>query len=150
MKLLALLILVPTFVGAATNATLFLKGTIPSILSIAVTAETVATSLPLTTSQTATKIATVTERSNNLNGYSVNIVSANLGKLVLNPANYIPYSLTYNNLAVNLSGATGQTFSNSFVSAAAVDKDVKITYTGVSNAVAGDYSDTLTFTITAN
>ncbi len=67
---------------AATTATLLLKGTVPQVLSIAVTAEPVASNLPLATTQSNTKVASVNERSNSNTGYKVTISSANQGKLV--------------------------------------------------------------------
>jgi hypothetical protein len=137
---------------AATTATLQLKGTIAPILSIAIAPETIATSLPLDTSQTNTKIATVTERSNNSNGYSVTIVSTNLGKLVRNATTFVNYTMTYDNQVISLGSPSGSTFSNVFTNAAPVNKDIKISYTALNEnlAVSGDYVDVVTFTITAN
>lgn len=136
---------------AATTATLQLKGTIPQLLSIAATPEPIATALPLETSQSSTKIATVTEQSNSQAGYSVTITSQNLGKLVRSANSFLNYSLTYAGQSVNITTVAGQTFSNSFVNASPQQKDLRISYNGLSNAAAaGDYTDVLTFTITAN
>jgi hypothetical protein len=134
----------------ATTGTLNLKGTVPSILSLEISPETVATALPLDTTQTNTKIASVTERSNNKDGYKVTVTSTNQGKLVLDSENYIPYSLTYDNSPVNL--AETAEFNNSFTNAGPQEKDVKISYTGAEHSarIAGDYTDTITFTIVAN
>ena len=132
---------------AATTGSLLFKGTVPQVLSIAVTTETIATSLPLDTSQTNTKIATVQEKSNSQTGYKVTISSANQGKLVrTGGSEQFAYSMSYNNATLNL------VLTNPASSAASVNKDVRITYTGVPNEqmVAGDYVDTLTFTIAAN
>jgi hypothetical protein len=138
-------------VFSATTAVLNLKGTVAQILEISITPETLATTLPLTQSQSAVKIATVTERSNSHTGYKVQITSLNLGQLKGSNGNdVLPYSLTYNNNAVNLTSATGQTFSYSFTNAAPVDRNVGITYTGSSSLPSGDYVDAVTFTISAN
>ena len=152
MKKLWGLLLFPAISFGATTATLVIKGTIPSILSIDVAAEPIATSLPLTTAQTNTKIATVTERCNSASGYSVSIVSTNLGKLVRNPTNFVNYTLTYNNQSVNLTSANGTTFTNVFTNAAPINKDLNISYSAANenNIVSGDYTDNITFTITAN
>jgi hypothetical protein len=67
---------------AATTGTLLLKGQVGQVLSILVTPETIAATLPLNVSQTDTKVATVNEISNSSTGYKVTISSANLGKLI--------------------------------------------------------------------
>jgi len=132
----------------ATTGMLFLKGTVPSILSIAIAPEPLASTLPLDASQSGALIAVVTERSNSKDGYKIQISSQNLGKLVLNATHFVPYTLTYGGQAVNLT--TGTEFNRSFVSAAPIDKNVNISYTGNTNLPAGDYTDNITFTITAN
>lgn len=136
---------------AATTGTLLFKGTVPQVLSVAVTTETIATSLPLDTSQTNTKIATVQEKSNSQTGYKVTISSTNQGKLVrTGGSEQFAYSMSYNNATLNLNSSV--VLTNPASSAVSVNKDVRITYTGVPNEqmVAGDYVDTLTFTIAAN
>jgi hypothetical protein len=142
---LAILVAIKSF--AATTATLQLKGSVPSILEVSVSPETVATSLPLETTQTSTKVGTVTERSNSKTGYKVTVSSTNQGKLVLDATNFVPYTLTYNGNAVNLAG---QTFSYVFTSSAPVQRDVMISYTGNEELATGDYVDTVTFTIAVN
>ncbi len=61
----------------------------------------------------------------------------------------INYTLRYAGQAVNL--VSGQQFTY-VVSAANVNRDVDISYTGVphENLIEGQYSDTVTFTIAAN
>lgn len=133
----------------ATSGTLLLKGQIAPTLSIAVTPESVASALDLTTTQSNTKVASVQEKSNSFTGYKVTISSQNLGVLKNNQHSFV-YSLSYNNQALNLASPVTQT--NSASSAVTVNKDVKISYTGVpaDQLVAGDYTDTITFTIAAN
>jgi hypothetical protein len=136
---------------AGTTATLLLKGNIPQILDISVNAETVAANLPLTATQTNTKVATVTESSNSNTGYRVTISSANQGKLVrVSGLEQFPYTLAYDGANIALTSA--QTLTRSGASAVSVNKNVTISYTGVqaSSMVAGDYTDTVTFTIAAN
>lgn len=133
----------------ATSGTLLLKGQIAQAVSIAVTPESVASALDLTTTQSNTKVATVQEKSNSSTGYKVTVSSQNLGVLKNNQHSFV-YSLSYNGLALNLASPVTQT--NSASSAVTVNKDVKISYTGVpaDQLVAGDYTDTITFTIAAN
>ena len=136
---------------AATSASLLLKGTVPEILSIDVTAETFAANLPLNVTQTNTKVATVQERSNSKTGYKVTVSSANQGKLVRTTGTeQFPYSLAYNSQVLNL--ASPVVITNSQAAAVTVNKNVTISYTGVAHdlMVAGDYVDTITFTIAAN
>jgi hypothetical protein len=137
---------------AATTATLVLKGTVPAVLSISLVAETLATNLPLTQTQAASKVATVTESSNSASGYKVTISSINAGKLVrANGTEQFPYTLSYGSQAgINLTSQ--YVASNPQGSAVNRTQDVKISYQGVpaEQMVAGDYTDTLTFTIAAN
>lgn len=136
---------------AATSATLLLKGNVPEIMSIQVSPETLATNLPLSQTQTSAKVAVVQEKSNSNTGYKVTIGSANNGKLVRNTGTeQFPYSLSYNSQTLNL--ASPVVISNPGASAVTRNRDVAISYTGVpeEQLVAGDYSDTITFTISAN
>lgn len=138
-------------VFSATTAVLNIKGVVPQLLEISVTPETLATTLPLDQSQSGVKIATVTERSNSHSGYKVQITSQNLGQLKRTGGTEVfPYTLTYNNNAVNLTLGVGQTYSYSFANAAPVSRDLKITYTGSDLLTSGEYKDAITFSISAN
>jgi hypothetical protein len=154
MKKLALAVLATTMTGvafAATTGTLVLSGTVPALLSITVTPEAIAAALPLDTTQTNTLVAVVNEKSNSNTGYKVNISSDNEGLLIHDSvlSSTIAYTLKYNGSTVDLAG-------DEFVyaSAAAVDADrnIQISYTGVphTSLIEGDYSDSVTFTISAN
>lgn len=135
----------------ATSATLLLKGNVPEIMSIQVSPETLASNLPLSQSQTNAKVAVVQEKSNSNTGYKVTIGSANNGKLIrVNGTEQFPYSLSYNSQALNL--AAPVVISHPAAAAVTKNRDMAISYTGVpeEQLVAGDYSDTITFTISAN
>lgn len=147
--LLTTLLLTTTAISfAATTATLQLKGTIAQVLDISIAAEGVATSLNLTQNASNLKVATLTEKSNSNTGYKVTVSSLNNGKLK-NGTALFPYTLGYNSQQLNLSSPQTQTYA---IGAYNVNKDVSITYTGVAqeSLVAGDYTDTVTFTIAAN
>jgi hypothetical protein len=136
---------------AATSGSLLLKGQVQEVLDIVVTPEAIASTLPLDISQNGTKVATVTEKSNASQGYRVKMVSANLSNLKrAGGSELFPYYITYNDLPVNLIDT--QTYSYHNPEAVVASRDIKIFYTGVSaeNMVAGEYSDTITFTISAN
>lgn len=150
-SLLALLSLTSLSAFAATTATLQLKGIVPSVVSISVAPETIATSLPLDITQSNTRVAKVTEKTNATNGYKVTVESVNKGKLVRSGGQeQFSYSLTYNGQGVNLQSAQAISYSSS-VKGEQV-RDVNISYQGVpaESMVAGDYIDTVTFSIAAN
>lgn len=135
---------------AATTGTLLLKGTVPRLLELTVTPTTLATTLPLSTTQTNSVVASVQEKSNALLGYTVNISSANLGKLVHQSitTSVINYVLKYNSQTVNL--AAGQGFSE--LTRGVKNRSIEVSYTGVPeiDLIEGDYTDTVTFTMVAN
>jgi hypothetical protein len=137
---------------AATTGNLLIKGTVPALLSIAITPEPLASTLPLDTTQTDSKVATIQELSNSNSGYQVAITSSNLGKLVHESVgtSFINYSVKYDGNSVDL--ANGQTFSYPAAAAVANNRDVEISYTGIDHQslIEGDYADTVTFTISAN
>ncbi len=136
---------------AATSGNLLLKGQVPDVLDIVIAPETIASTLPLDVSQNGTKVATVTEKSNAPLGYKVKMVSANLSNLKRTGGTELfPYYITYNDLPVNL--IETQTYGYHDAEAVVVNRDIKVFYTGVAaeNMVAGEYTDTITFTITAN
>lgn len=137
---------------SATTGNLLLKGTVPELLAITVTPEALASSLPLDTTQTDSKVATINEQSNSNTGYQVSISSTNLGKLVHESvgSSSINYSLKYDGNTVDLANGDSYTYATS--SSVDVDRDVEISYTGVPHTqlIEGDYTDTVTFTISAN
>lgn len=138
---------------AATTGTLLLQGVVAQKISLAVTAESVASTLDLGTSQTDLKVAVVNEKSNSKTGYKVTISSANLSKLKrTDGADVLAYTMKYNGSAVALTSVAGTTISNAAASSVNVNKDVSVSYTGVAPElmVEGTYADTVTFTIAAN
>lgn len=149
---LALITTISTQAFAATTGTLLLKGVVPRLVNITVTAETIAANLPLDTTQSNTKVATINEQSNSNTGYKVTISSANAGKLVHQSvtSSVVAYTARYNSNAVNL--ATPQTITYSSAASVNANRNFDISYTGVphENLIEGNYQDTLTFTIAAN
>lgn len=138
---------------AATSDDLKLKGKVPKKLSILVTPEAIALNLDLETTQTALKVASVNEKSNSNSGYKIEADSLNDGKLVNQGdiTQSITYSMTYDGNPVNLT--TTDEVKN--VPASGLyddDSEVKIAYVGADHEtrVEGNYTDTITFTISAN
>lgn len=136
---------------AQSQATLILKGEVNRQLSISIIADNLAGNLPLDVSQNGTRVARVQEKSNSKTGYKVAIDSANDGVLKRTNGNHtFPYSLAYNGQSLDLS----QVVEVSYPAASAVTqiRDLNISYTGVpaDEMVAGEYVDTITFSISAN
>lgn len=138
---------------AATSDNLKLKGKVPKKLSILVTPTSAALNLDLEASPLALLVASVNEKSNSSTGYKIESDSLNDGKLVnsSDTTQSITYSMTYDGNAVNLVGvdevknvSTSGVLDN--------NSDVKIAYVGAPHEtrVEGTYTDTITFTISAN
>lgn len=152
-KLLLLTALLSTSAFSATTGTLLLQGIIPKILSITVTPQTISSTLDLSTNQTDLLVGVVNERSNSLLGYKVTITSSNLSNLKrVSGTEVFPYTMKYNNVAVNLSAPAGTTFTTPSPLPANINKNINISYTGVAQEtmVEGTYSDVVTFTIASN
>ena len=156
MKKLALIsaILLTSSSFAATTGTLLLKGNVPVALSITVNANTgVNDALDLSTSQTDLTVATVNEKSNSITGYKITIQSQNSSVLKNGTLDSLAYTLKYDGQAVDLSSGNAVEAKNSATAAVInTSSDVQISYTGkpAAEMVQGDYTDTLTFTISAN
>lgn len=150
-KLFTLALLTSTFTFAATDsAILNLRGVVDAVVEISITPESDAQSLDLSTTVSDKKVATVVESANVLGSYTVDVSSDNAGNLRHANGNNFAYTMTYGAQAVNL--ATGSTFTRTGTPQVPQSYDVDISYTGVPEAsmVAGEYTDSVTFTITAN
>lgn len=137
---------------AATTATLNLKGTIDEKMSIEVQNDTEALALDLTVPRSNFKIAEVVEKSNRKAGYKVSISSANGGKLKNGTDDEIEYDLAYDGVALLLDGTDVQTHANERALGTGLVKEVAISYAAQveEDLVSGDYTDTITFVISAN
>lgn len=150
MKKLFTALMITTFTFAGTTAQLNLKGTIGQVVDISISADAGATTLDLTTTASDLKVADVTEQSNSNTGYSVTVTSANGGNLEHSNGDQFPYTMKYDGSAVDLS--SGSTFTNGTTGLIDTTKEASVSYTGqaASTLVSGDYTDTVTFTISAN
>lgn len=152
MKLLLLALLVSSSAFAATSATLLLKGNVPRVLDIVVTPTTLASNLPLDTTQVNAQVATVTTKWNTVNGARVTVSSANAGQLKHSSVStsLIPYTLNTAGTGT-FSLASPQTFDAPIAGPQNVSVALNINYIGTASdaLVEGDYSDTVTFTISA-
>lgn len=136
----------------ATTGSITISGAVPGATAIVVNSQAGYNNLDLSASPVDLQVASVREINNTANGYSVTLTSTNSGQLK-NGSNGISYTAKYNNVSVTLSStpsvvSTGAP-SNTIVN---VVKPFTISYTGAASEtmLAGTYSDTLTFTISAN
>ncbi len=143
-------------------ATITLQGAVGTATFLAVTPAVGYNTLDLGIDQTTDlKVATVNEKSNKHNGYSVTLASAGAvskgggtaAKLVgaLSTPESLTYNMKYNGNVVTLVGGVATVTDASVKTlGTGVDKDLSITYRGASANLAADtYSDTLTLTIAA-
>lgn len=139
-------------VFAATTATLNLKGNIQEKMSIEVQNDSDALLLDLTVQRTNFKIAEVVEKSNRQAGYKVAITSQNGGKLKNGSLDEVDYTLSYGGNALLLDGSDEIEYANQRALGAGEVRDVAISYSAQveEDLVAGDYTDTITFVISAN
>jgi hypothetical protein len=152
---LSLLALTITTSGAfaSTTGVLNLSGSVDVNYSIDVAPTAAATDLNIEDGETATKVADVTEITNNPAGYKVTLESANAGELVHNSvlSSVVAYTLDYDGNVVSPDGnvQTAKSEASQALSPGNVS-EVKISFTGLgTNAIAGTYSDTVTFEIGA-
>jgi hypothetical protein len=155
--IVALVVAVSGF--SATTGTLVLTGTVAGVVDITVTADAIAGTLDLGTTQTDLKVATVNEKANIVAGYTVTVASTNgvngslaSGRLngTLGETTSVAYTVTYNAIPVILvNGAAQITDATAATAIAGVNKDLEISYTGDAGLEPGIYTDTLTLTIAA-
>ncbi len=108
--------------------------------------------LDLTRGLTDRLVMQVVEHNNTALGYKVTLFSSNSGKLK-NGSFFIPYTAKYNGVPVSLlSAGSIVTNQGAQLSPINVTKDLKISVaaTPAASAMAGYYSDTVTFEIRAN
>ncbi len=151
------------FAGGAANAanTITLIGTVPQLCSLDVVAAGAATGIALDTTATALAVGSVNETCNDDAGYSVDMATTNgttSGMLKStagadDAAHTISYAVKYAGVvATPASGTVTVTDADAAVAGTGtVNKPITIAYTGATaaNSAAADYTDTLTFTMTA-
>jgi hypothetical protein len=133
---------------------------IGSSLAINLSVDSIASSLPLTTSQTDLSLGTAYETSNSATGYRVLMRSQNGGFLKHSSAGSspsssqkIPYSFKYASTTATLSpantNATVKTVAAGIYNNSSSALAISYTAPGLSSVEAGNYSDILTFTVEA-
>lgn len=141
------------FAFSASSGSITLSGSIPTATHIVITATTGYNSLSLTTGATNQVVASVREINNTSAGYNVTLSSANAGLFKNGSVGQIAYTARYNSVNVNLTTLpqtiTTQGSQSSIVNVVK-DFDISFTATAEDTVMSGNYSDTLTFTITSN
>lgn len=149
MKFLTFIIATFSFTTfAATTGTLNLSGEVAVNYEIEVDPVTAATALDIVNGETGTKVADVTEITNNTAGYKVTLQAS--GELT-NGSSSVAYTLNYDGNVVDPDGTvqTAKTEASESLSPGTVS-EVTITFTGLGTAaLSGTYSDTVTFEIGA-
>lgn len=134
----------------AETAYLNLLGTVAKVVDISVISLG-SQSLDLTTTTVNQKVGTVTEKSNSVIGYKVEVSSVNSGNLQHSNGDSFAYSLSYGGVDAKLISG-GTIFSEATTGLSTKNKDVAISYTGrpAAEMTSGDYEDVVTFEIVAN
>jgi len=148
-------------VSSATAAEITIQGAVSTSAALTVTPNAPYNVLDLGTDQTDLKVATVNEKCNKHNGYTVTLASAKavsngggtVAKLVgaLASPESLSYTMKYNTAVVTLVGGSA-TVANETAKTLGigVNKDLTISYLGAAANLAADtYSDTITLTIAA-
>jgi hypothetical protein len=130
---------------------LTLSGAVPITIDISVTAQSVATNLDLHSSQSSLLVGTIYESSNSSSGYLVKAKSLNGGKL-MNGASFVSYSFSYDGFTSNFSGPNTDEIVKTQGTPglySSVLSEFRISYSGTpaGSMMAGNYSDTITFTL---
>lgn len=143
---------------AATTGSIIPSGTVATSTSITVTSHAGYNTLDIATGFTDTVIASVNEKCNKKNGYTVTLQSANAGSTAQanlsgtgDNTDTVNYSMKYGGTAVTLSsGSATVTSATAKTNGSGVDKDLSVTISSGIWVNTDTYSDTLTLTIAAN
>ena len=142
--------------SAQSSGTLTIQGTVAAVANITVSPQTGYNTLNIAGGVANQNVANITEQSNDKNGYTVAMTSLNAGasgsSLFLKDTgtgtDTVPYSLTYNGVAVSFSsGSATLTSASAKTAQTGVVKALAVTIAS-SWVNADTYADTLTFTIT--
>lgn len=126
------------------QGTLTLRATVPASCAVSLSADNVVLNLN-SASATSVPVATVEERCNAANGYSISVTSKNGGALSSGTAT-IAYSLQYGD---SNSGTDGAVVAGRTASGAPRQTVLSVTVPGAQQRQAGDYQDVVTIAIAA-
>jgi hypothetical protein len=147
-------LLLSTSVFAASTGTLVISGTVAPINDLSITVDAAANNLNITGGEVGKKVATVSETSNSLTGYSISMRSANGSQLkhTVDSSKQTSYTVSYDGGAYTTLSTSDQVVKNSgSLSGLTSDSsEVKVNVVAHPTAPAGVYSDTITISISAN
>ncbi len=147
-------LLASSVVLAASTGTLLIQGSVALVNDITITANSNATSLSITGGESNKLVATVSESSNNLNGYKIFLKSVNASKLMNTSDNtkFTGYTISYNGGSAVTLTTTDQEVKNvsSLSGLTTNSSNVNVNVTSYASAPAGTYNDTITVSIVAN
>jgi len=139
---------------AGSSDTLKLKGKVEVVNEIDVQALSAAENLQILTGESRSKVADVSETSNDRKGYKIFMRSQHAGQLVHteDPQFFSTYKLSYDGKAPLAPTTTDQEVKSvsALTGLTTAISEVKIDLTAAPNAVAGEYEDLVTFSIVAN
>jgi hypothetical protein len=153
----ALALLATTLTGlAALSGNITIGGTVANNTSITVASQAGYDTLDIANGVSGQLVAIATEKSNDKNGYTVTLTTANAPtgtsaflKGTAGNTDTAPYTMTYNNVAVTLvAGSAVVTTASAKTPLAGVTKNLNVTIPAVW-VNADTYSDTITLTIAA-
>lgn len=139
--------------SATDSDDLLLSGTVQEVTSITVTGNASATSLDIVNGENGTQVASAAEQSNSANGYKIKMHSVNGGFLTNNTNSNVKtsYQINYGSSGYKTPPATGNTVDMITVSGTGQkitnSRNIQVNVSALPNAIAGTYSDTVTFTI---
>ncbi len=151
-KLLGLLGLMASVSFAASTGNLTLSGTVTATYNITITPDgTNNTTLNILAGESLKSVADVLEESNDPAGYKIQATSANNGKLKNGTVDEVSYQVKYGAGSLTSLTTSAQTLftSSTLSSPASNSQNVKVSFTGKPTALAGTFSDTVTFSISA-
>lgn len=152
--IIAALVLSSISAFAGTSVNLSLKGTVAPVNELSIVADTtVSEALNITGGTTGAKVATLTEKSNDKNGYDIMMSSTNGGVLKhsVDSTKTTSYQLSIGSgsMVTPTTTLTPVKFSGLLSGLTTSTSDIKINVRALPNAVAGEYNDTVTFSLVA-
>lgn len=161
-KTVAVLLVAGGSVFAAESGNVIIQGTVAAVNEIVVTPVAGYNTLNMTAGATIQQVATINEKSNDPDGYTVTLQSLNAGATTqgflkgadTENADFFNYTMTYGvaaaEAAVTLAAGSGIVTSTSAASIeAGAEKSLRISFAGSTWKNADVYSDTITLTIAA-
>jgi len=145
----------PCISFAGTSGNLTLSGTVNPNNSLTVTANgTTNTNIDIINGESALNVGSATETSNDAGGYSITLSSTNGGQLELggtSTTDKTAYQVSYDggSYVTPTTSASAIKTVNSLSAAVTHTSQILVNVAADSTAVAGNYSDTLTFAIVA-